>query len=130
MRTKKILSALIVLCAVGAGFDAVASAADPAAGEKVFVKCKACHTLEAGKNKIGPSLQGVIGRTAGTAEGFNYSEGMKTAGAGGLVWNEETLDKYLSGPKQFVPGNKMPFPGLPKAEDRANVIAYLKSMMQ
>ncbi len=110
--------------------EAQAVTGDAAAGQKVFNKCMACHTLEAGKNKIGPSLQGVIGRTAGTAEGFNYSEAMKKAGAGGLVWNEATLDKYLSGPKVLVPGNKMPFPGLPKEQDRADVIAYLKSMMK
>jgi cytochrome c len=110
--------------------EAHAVTGDAAAGKKVFNKCMACHTLEAGKNKIGPSLQGVIGRTAGTAEGFNYSDSMKKAGAGGLVWNEETLDKYLSGPKVLVPGNKMPFPGLPKEQDRADVIAYLKSMMK
>jgi cytochrome c len=110
--------------------EAFAVTGDPAAGQKVFNKCMVCHTLEAGKNKIGPSLQGVIGRTAGTAAGFNYSEAMKKAGAGGLVWNEDTLNTYLAGPKVLVPGNKMPFPGLPNEQDRADVIAYLKSMMK
>lgn len=124
--------ALAILVLAG-NFGIVAGAradGDVANGEKIFNKCKTCHTLEAGKNKVGPSLQGVIGRTAGTAAEFNYSEAMKTAGAGGLVWSEETLDKYLTAPKELVPGNKMPFPGLKKPEERADVIAYLKSMMQ
>jgi cytochrome c len=103
---------------------------DVANGEKIFNKCKTCHTLEAGKNKVGPSLQGVIGRAAGTGADFKYSEAMKNAGSGGLVWNEEALDKYLSAPKEFIPANKMPFPGLKKPEERADVIAYIKSMMQ
>jgi cytochrome c len=129
IKTAAILAALAIPVAVFAG-DALALTGDPAAGQKVFNKCMACHTLEAGKNKIGPSLQGVIGRTAGTAAGFNYSEAMKKAGEGGLVWTEENLEKYLSGPKNLVPGNKMPFPGLPKEQDRADVIAYLKSQMK
>ncbi len=127
---RKAALATLVLAVTMLGIAAPSEAADPANGEKIFNKCKACHTLEAGKNKVGPSLQGVLGRTAGTVEGFKYSEAMKTAGAGGLVWSEETIDQYLSQPKGFVPGNKMPFPGLPKPEERADVIAYLKSMMQ
>lgn len=131
MNKGRIALAALALAGMSLGFDAHASAdGDPAKGATVFNKCKTCHTLEAGKNKIGPSLQGVIGRSAGTVEGFNYSEGMKAAGASGVVWSEDTLDKYLTAPKQFVPGNKMPFPGLPKAEDRANVIAYIKTQMQ
>jgi cytochrome c len=109
---------------------AFALSGDPAKGEQIFKKCAVCHTLEAGKNKIGPSLQGVIGRPAGTAANFNYSAGMKAAGQAGIVWGEDTLDQYLTAPKKFVPGNKMPFPGLPEAQDRADVIAYLKTMMK
>ena len=100
---------------------------DPAKGEKIFAKCKACHTVEAGKNKVGPSLHGIIGRKSGSVEGFTYSDAMKNAG---LTWDEATLDKYLTAPKKEVPGNKMAFPGLPKADDRANVIAYLKQASQ
>lgn len=122
--------AILALAGMNLGVAAARAEGDVANGEKIFNKCKTCHTLEAGKNKVGPSLQGVIGRTAGTADKFKYSEAMKNAGAGGLVWNEETLDKYLAGPKELVPANKMPFPGLPKPEDRADVIAYIKSMMQ
>ncbi|NJM91425.1 MAG: cytochrome c family protein [Rhodospirillaceae bacterium] len=122
--------ATVMLAGLNLGTAGARADGDLVNGEKIFSKCKACHTLEAGKNKIGPSLQGVLGRTAGTAEGFKYSEAMKTAGAGGLVWSEESIDKYLAAPKEFVAGNKMPFPGLKKPEERADVIAYLKSMMQ
>lgn len=95
---------------------------DAAAGEKVFNQCKACHTAQAGQNRVGPSLHGVVGRKAGGVEGFAYSPAMK---ASGLTWTAETLDKYLADPKGAVPGNKMAFPGLKKPEDRANVIAWL-----
>jgi len=100
---------------------------DAAKGKKVFHKCMACHSLEAGKNKVGPSLHGIIGRKSGTEAGYNYSDAMKNAN---LTWDEATLDKYLTKPKEEVPGNKMPFPGLPKAEDRQNLIAYLKEASQ
>ncbi|HLO79300.1 MAG TPA: cytochrome c family protein [Magnetospirillum sp.] len=95
---------------------------DPAAGEKVFNQCKACHTVQAGQNRVGPSLHGVVGRKAASVEGFAYSPVMKESG---LTWTPENLDKYLTDPKALLPGNKMAFPGLKKPEDRANVIAYL-----
>ncbi|PHP67314.1 hypothetical protein CSC94_09750 [Zhengella mangrovi] len=97
---------------------------DAAAGKKVFNKCKACHDVK-GKNKVGPHLDGVIGRTAGTVEGFKYSDAMKAKGAEGLVWNNDTLAEYLKDPKGYIPGNKMAFAGLKKDEDVANVIAYI-----
>jgi len=96
-------------------------------GAKVFGKCKACHVADDAKNKVGPSLQNVLGRTAGAVEGFKYSDAMKTAGEGGLAWTEENIDKYLADPKGFIPKNKMAFVGLKKDDDRADVIAYLKT---
>ena len=101
-------------------------AQDAAAGEKVFTKCKACHVADADTNKIGPSLQGVIGRIAGTHPDFKYSEAMIAAGASGVKWDEPTLTAYLHDPKALVKGTKMAFAGLKKDEDVANVIAYLK----
>lgn len=97
---------------------------DAAAGKKVYNKCKACHALEEGKNRVGPSLYQIIGRSAGSIEGFKYSKAMKESG---LTWDEETLAKFLAKPKELVPGTRMAFPGLRKEADLENVIAYLKS---
>ncbi|WP_307236272.1 c-type cytochrome [Pararhizobium capsulatum] len=101
-------------------------AQDATAGEKVFAKCKVCHIVDADKNKIGPSLMGVIGRTAGTHAGFRYSTAMVDAGKSGIIWDETTLNTYLRNPKAFVKGTKMAFAGLKTDDDIANVIAYLK----
>lgn len=111
-----------------AGFIALASSAaqagDVKAGEKVFRKCKACHTLEeGGKNKVGPNLHGVFGRTSGTSDGFKYSKAMKEAA---IVWDDETIAAYLEAPRKYIPKNKMAFAGLRKQKDRDNVIAFLK----
>ena len=117
------LSAVVAMAAMTAS---QAQAQDAAAGEKVFGKCKACHVADEDKNKIGPSLKGVIGRTAGTHEGFKYSKAMTEAGTGGLKWDDATLTTYLHSPKETVKGTKMAFPGLKSDDDIANVIAYLK----
>jgi cytochrome c len=97
-------------------------------GEKLFRKCAACHSVEPGKKKVGPSLHGVIGRTAGTSDGYRYSKAMTAYGQSGVVWGEDTLDVYLEAPRKVVKGTKMSFPGLKKAEDRADVIAYLEQL--
>ena len=97
---------------------------DPVAGEKTFAQCKACHQAVEGKNGVGPSLAGVIGRTAGQVAGFSYSAANKGSG---VVWKEETMFEYLEAPQKFMPGTKMAFAGLKKPQDRANVIAYLKT---
>jgi cytochrome c len=119
------LKPLVLGFALTVGFAGAASAQDAAAGEKVFAKCKACHVIDAPTNRVGPSLHGVIGRTAGTVEGFKYSESMIQHGKDGLVWNNETIDQYLADPKGFIPKNKMAYPGLKSADDRANLIAYI-----
>ena len=77
-------------------------------------------------NRVGPSLNGVIGRRAGTVDGFNYSDANKAAGAGDLIWTEEVLFKYLEAPMVFMPRTKMAFPGLKDEQDRRDIIAYLK----
>lgn len=102
-----------------------AMAGDAAAGEKVFNKCKACHQVgEKAKNRVGPVLNGVVGRVAGSAEGFKYSDALSDSG---MTWNETTLATFLADPKAAVPGNKMAFPGLREDHDIANVIAFLAS---
>jgi len=103
-------------------------AGDINAGEKVFKKCKACHVVDAEKNKTGPHLVNIMGRTAGSLESFKkYSKAMKESG---IVWSEETLNGYLEKPKAYIKGTKMAFAGLKKEKDRENVIAYLKSFSE
>jgi len=115
------LYVFVLGCALALAGGAMAN--DVAKGKKVFNKCKACHALEAGKNKIGPTLHGIMGRKAGTVKGFKYSKGMKESG---LVWDEKTLNKYLKKPKDMVKRTKMAFPGLKKEDDREALIAFLK----
>ncbi|UUX48597.1 cytochrome c family protein [Nisaea acidiphila] len=103
------------------------AAGDAGKGEKVFKKCKACHVVDKEKNRVGPHLVGLFGRTAGTVEKFKYSKAMKTKGEEGLVWNEETITEYLKAPKKYVKGTKMAFAGLKKQGDIDNIIAYLKA---
>jgi cytochrome c len=99
-------------------------AQDAGQGELVFKRnCAICHTVEAGKNKIGPSLAGIVGRKAGSAPGYSYSDANKNSG---ITWDEAELDKYLTDPRGVVPGTKMLFAGLKNPDDRKNVIAYLK----
>lgn len=104
------------------------AAGDAAAGASVFKKCAPCHAIGPGAaNRIGPVLNDVVGRTAGTAAGFSYSGAMVAAGAGGLVWTPEKLDAWLKKPRDFVVGTKMTFAGLGNQADVDNVIAYLLS---
>jgi cytochrome c len=100
-----------------------ASAQDAAAGKKVFTKCAPCHSIGPGaKNKVGPEQNGLVGRKAGSVEGFNYSAAMK---ASGITWDEAALDEYIADPKKKVPGNKMLFPGVKDEAERSDLIAYL-----
>jgi cytochrome c len=99
---------------------------DAAAGKVLFTqKCGLCHSAVQGQNKIGPSLYGVVGRKAGTAADYTYSDAMKNANR---TWDEATLDDYLTNPRQKIPGVKMIFAGLPEESDRQNVIAYLSTL--
>jgi cytochrome c len=113
------LGAAALLAAVGA-----AAAQDAAAGEQVFKKCHACHNIgEGAHNAVGPVLNGIVGRKAGTYPGYNYSDANKNSG---LTWDEATLKVYLKNPREKVPGTKMIFPGLSNEKDIDNVIAYLE----
>lgn len=103
-------------------FAALLAAADAAAGEKVFGKCKACHKMD-GTDGTGPHLNGVVDRAKASVAGFGYSEAL--AGMAAEAWTPDNLNAFLENPKGYAPGTKMSFAGLPKPEDRANVIAYL-----
>ena len=111
------------------------AAGDAAKGATIFQQCQLCHTAEKGVNKTGPSLYGVVGRPAGSIQGFEYSDAMKAASAKGLVWSEENIVKYLANPHQFFveylgdknARNKMTF-FLTNEQDREDVVAYLKSV--
>lgn len=106
----------------GPDFAVVFASADAAAGEKVFSKCKACHKLD-GSDGTGPHLNGIVGKNKHASEGFAYSEAAMAVV--GQVWSPENLNAFLTNPKAYLPGTKMSFAGLPKVEDRANLIAYL-----
>jgi len=122
------IAALAVACAVClVPVGAPAQEGNAEEGAEVYKKCRACHDVgPEAKNKVGPLLNGIIGRQAGTIEGYNYSEANKQAGAKGLVWTEEVMTKYLEAPLSFMPGTKMAFAGLKDGQDRKDVIAYLK----
>lgn len=113
--------------AAGPSFMQLLASADPAAGQRVFAKCQACHTIEqGGANGIGPNLYGVVGTAIGKhVAGFAYTGAL--SGHGGN-WDFENLDHWLANPRGFANGTSMSFAGLPKAEDRANLVAYLNSM--
>ncbi len=103
-----------------------ALAQDAKKGERVFKRCAACHVVDSDKNKVGPSLQGVVDRKAGAVEGFKYSKSLMDKAGEGLVWTKENLDTYLTNPKKMIPRGTMAFAGLRKEDERADVIAYLE----
>lgn len=105
---------------------AVLAEGDASAGAKTFKQCAACHNATDAKNKVGPSLMGIVGRPVATVDGFKYSAAMKEFGTDGKVWSEELLAEYLPKPRELVKGTTMAFAGLKKPEDIANLIAYLK----
>ena len=138
--TGSVLAAAFVAASIAAyaGGDKPA-AADPAAaqeaaqpaaekadaGQMLFNNaCRTCHATKAGDNRLGPSLAGLIGRKAGSVEGFNYSPAMKSAG---ITWDEKTLDAFIANPDAVVPGNTMkPYTGMTSAEDRSTIVSFLR----
>ena len=120
-------AALILLSSVG-----LAQADDLAKkGAKVFKKCKACHAVGPdAKNKVGPHLNGLMGRKIGGAEGYKYSDALTAKGAEGAVWDEASLTAFLKKPKEFAPGTKMMFSGLKKEKQQKAILAYFKSLSE
>jgi cytochrome c len=119
---------LVVAAAALISTAVAADAQDAAKGEKVFIKCKACHMVGPdAKNRVGPILNGVVGGKFGHIADYKYSKVILERQAAGDTWTDENLTAWLSNPKQFAPGNKMAFAGLKKPEDIADVIAYLKT---
>jgi cytochrome c len=113
------LAAAVLLGTAGPAF----ADGDAAAGEKVFRKCQACHVVQEGVNRVGPSLYGIIGRDAGTVDGFRYSKAMAESG---ITWTEDQISAYLEDPRGVVKGTRMAFAGLKDEQDRLDVIAYIK----
>jgi cytochrome c len=114
-----VMSVATAVCLVNA-----ASAQDPAEGEKVFATCKACHQIgEGAKNAIGPELNGVVGRKAGSVAGYSYSDANKNSG---ITWDESNLAEYLKDPRVKVPGTKMVFAGIKDEKKVQDLIAFLK----
>src|SRR5215510_8457021 len=122
-----LLSVTVAAAALLMAAPASAQEGNADEGAEVFKKCRACHDVGPdAKNKVGPLLNGIVGRKAGTIEGFAYSEANKSAGGKGLVWTEDVLFKYLENPLTFMPGTKMAFAGLKDPQDRKDIIAFLK----
>jgi cytochrome c len=100
---------------------------DPAAGQRVFNQCRACHTIDqGGRNGVGPNLYGMFGRPAGAVQGFRYSSDMQAKAAGGLTWTDETLRAYVTNPKAVVPAGTMAFAGIRNQRQVTDLIAYLR----
>lgn len=97
---------------------------DAAAGENVFLQCKACHVVEEGVNRVGPSLAGIIGNQAGSVEGFNYTDANANSG---ITWTPEKMFQYLEDPRRVIPGTRMAYAGLKDGQKRADLIAYLQA---
>jgi cytochrome c len=121
---KRICMTPLAALALAASASVASAAGDAAAGEAKFKVCRICHQVgENARNFVGPELNGVVGRKAGTIPGYTYSDANKNSG---VTWDEATLTKYLHSPREIVPGTKMAFPGMMREDDVADVIAYLK----
>jgi len=124
MKRKTNGSALLIMAALALSVGSQQAKAD--AGQDVFLdNCAVCHSPEAGTNKLGPSLFGVVGRKSGSVGDYAYAPAMKNAG---LTWDQATLDKYVTDPQSVVPGTKMLFPGIKSADDRKALIQYLATL--
>lgn len=116
-----------LIAGIGLAFGGPAAGSTPAAAPRpaAFMQCAACHSVEPGRNGVGPSLAGVAGRKAASLPGFNYSAALRNSG---LTWNAASLDKWLTSPQRTVPGTRMPFTGIPDPARRKQVVDYLLTL--
>jgi cytochrome c len=119
MRRRGFVPIVAAVCLLASG--ALAVDGDPARGEQLYSRCQGCHSIDV--DRVGPRHAGLFGRQAGSLQDYNYSAAMRTAG---VVWDENTLDQFLAAPRQFIPGTRMPFAGIADAQERADLIAWLK----
>ncbi len=125
------LQVVVVALAIAGSATTHAEAGDPAKGEQLWKRCRACHQVgEGAESKVGPVLNAIIGRKAGVIEGFRYSKAMTRAGEDGLIWDNAALDAFLAKPKDLVPGTLMSFAGFKDAQDRADMIAFLATFSE
>ena len=117
----------LILVAIAAMFASSAQAQDSARGQKLFEECAACHSAKPGDNGVGPSLAGTLGRKAGENPEFRYSPAMRRSG---IAWNQKSLTEFITDPQKMVPDNRMPYSGLPDAKSRADLVAYLLTVMK
>jgi cytochrome c len=124
MRCLLSLAAIAIAVVLAAVPGVCAKAGSAAQGEHAFKKCAVCHAKDK-TNGIGPGLSGVVGRHAGSAPGFHYSEAMKNST---IIWDEKSLDAFIMAPQKALPGTVMPFPGIPSDDERSDLIAYLETL--
>ena len=127
MSMRAVCIGAVSLAAIIIGAVAPSLAADAGRGEQLFVECASCHTLEKGVHNVGPSLNGLFQRKAGSFDDFRYSPAMKRAN---ITWTADELDKFIADPQMVVPANRMPYAGMTNATDRADLIAYLQKAAQ
>ncbi len=119
---RRLLATAVAMLAIALAASSMAASLD----DPVFKPCAGCHEIGPGaKHKVGPHLDAIVGRKAGSIDGFKYSKAMKGAGEGGLAWDEKSLDAYIAKPRDFIPGNRMSFRGMEKAEARAELVKWI-----
>ena len=118
--------AALIFAALASSSSPALAEADPARGETLFRPCRACHMIgDDAVHRVGPHLNGLVGRAIGLVPGYEFSDDLVTAGTDGAVWNDATLDRFLAGPRDYFPGTRMVFRGIRDADDRADLIAYM-----
>ena len=124
MTNRSAAAAAVMIGGLLGGAGLVHAEGDPAAGERVWRQCQACHVIDAEQNRVGPHLVGIFGREAGAVDGFTYSPAMANSG---IVWDDDTIAAYLADPRGYIQGNRMAFAGLRQEQQILDVIAYMKS---